>query len=77
MDFLDINLPQFSYPFVDAIKVTTWVNYEQDVEFLVEMARNIVMPINSFTNNVNNIFQINPDILDFSELTPSDIEVNV
>ena len=76
-DFLDISLPQFSYPFVDAIKVTTWVNYEQDVDFLTEMARNIVEPINSFTSNIVNLFQFKPDAFDFSELTPSDIEINV
>ncbi len=74
-DFLDFNLPQFSYPFVDAIKVTTWVNFEQDTEFLTEMARNIVKPINSFTNNIVNVFNINPDAFDFSELTPSDINI--
>jgi hypothetical protein len=77
MDFLNISLPQFSYPFVDAIKVTTWVNFEQDVDFLTEMARNIVKPINSFTNNVVNLFQFEPDAFDFSELTPSDVEINV
>lgn len=75
LDFLDIELPQFSYPFVDAIKVTTWVNFEQNVDFLTEFARNIVKPINSFTNDIVNAFQIDSSAFDFSELTPSDINI--
>ncbi len=77
MDFLDVNLPQFSYPFVDAIKVTTWVNFEQDTEFLTEMTRNIVGPINTITNNVVHLFKFEPDNFDFSEMTPSDMNINV
>ncbi len=74
-DFIDITLPQYSYPFVDAIKVTTWVNFEYDTEFLTEMARAIVKPINDFTNNIVNLFAIDPDSFDFSDKTPSDINI--
>jgi hypothetical protein len=77
MDFIDVSFPQFSYPFVDAIKVTTRVNLEQDTEYLVEMTRNATKPINGFSSNVVNLFQLNPDAFDYSELTPSDVNVKV
>ncbi|MDA7494851.1 hypothetical protein N8455_00755, partial [Candidatus Gracilibacteria bacterium] len=39
MDFLDLSLPQFSYPFVDAIKVTSYVNLEFQTDFVTELVR--------------------------------------
>lgn len=74
-DFLDISLPQFSFPFVDAIKVTSYVNLEYDNEFMVELARQALSPINSITNNVSNMFDIHFSDLDFSWYTPDDINI--
>lgn len=73
-DFIDLSLPQFSFPFVDAIRVTTYVNLEFDVDFIVEMAKQIAMPINSFTSDFTNIFNVDLWDLDFSD-TVQDIEV--
>jgi len=76
-DFLNLSLPQFSFPFVDAIQVTTYVNLEFDVDFLVEMARQVAMPINSFTSDFTNIFDINIYDLDLRWATPSNIDIDI
>lgn len=76
-DFLSLSLPQFSYPFIDAIKVTSYVNLEFEADFITEFARNMVMPLNSFTNNVTNMFNVAIPDLDFRNLTPQNIDVNV
>jgi hypothetical protein len=76
-DFLDLSLPQFSYPFVDAIKVTTYVNLEFDNEFIVEMVRQILMPLNSMTNNIVNMTDWHIQGLDFSSKVPQDIDIKV
>lgn len=76
-DFLNLSLPQFSFPFVDAIQITTYVNLEFDVDFLVEMARQVAMPINSFTSDFTNIFNINIADLDFRSVIPSNIDINI
>lgn len=75
IDFIDISLPQFSLPFVDAIKVTTWVNLEFEAEFLVEAARQSMMPINVFTNDIVNIFDISFMDLDFRGILPTEVNV--
>jgi hypothetical protein len=58
-------MPEFSFPFIDAIKVTTYVNMEFDTDFIVELARQIVMPINSMSNDFTNIFSNAIPDLDF------------
>ncbi|MDD2907859.1 MAG: VCBS repeat-containing protein [Candidatus Gracilibacteria bacterium] len=75
-DYLNLSLPQFSFPFIDAIKVTTYVNLEFDTEFIVELARQTAMPINSFTADFTNIFNINVNDLDFRNVTPSDVNID-
>jgi hypothetical protein len=55
IDFLNIEFPQFNASFVDAIKVTTFVNFEFQVEFLLEMAKATFEPINSFSSNLSNL----------------------
>ncbi len=77
IDFLDMSLPQFSFPFVDAIKVSTFVNLEFEVEFLVEMARQSALPANVFGNNIANMLNIGLGDLDFRSATPEDIDVDV
>jgi hypothetical protein len=34
-----MSLPQFSYPFVDSIDVTTYVNFEVDADFILEFVK--------------------------------------
>ena len=76
-DFIDISLPQFSYPFVDAIKVTSFVNFEFETEFILESVRQITAPLDVFTNDITNMFKIAIPDLDFSGYTPDNIDVNV
>ncbi|PID86452.1 hypothetical protein CSB08_00530 [Candidatus Gracilibacteria bacterium] len=76
-DFLDVALPQFSFPFVDAIKVTSYVNLEYDNEFMVELARQALSPINSVTNNMSNMFNVEFSDLDFSLYTPENVNVDI
>ncbi|MDQ7023640.1 MAG: hypothetical protein Q9M97_09185 [Candidatus Gracilibacteria bacterium] len=65
--FYRFKLPQFSVPYLDAIKVTTFVNLEQDTTFLVDTLKNIIEPLNSSTNNWANKFSnAGMDSLDFS-----------
>jgi len=76
-DFLDLNLPQFSFPFVDAIKVTSYVNFEFETEFITELARQSMIPLNSFTNNLLPRMWLTTTDLDFSEVVSADIDVNI
>ncbi len=77
IDFLDMSLPQFSFPFVDAIKVSTFVNLELEIEFLVEMARQMALPINAFGNDIANMLNIWLWDLDLRWATPEDIQIDV
>lgn len=76
-DFWDLNMPQFSLPFIDAIEVKTHVNLEFQVDFIVEMARQVAMPINSFNADFTNIFHIPSDALDYRHIVPSEINIDV
>ncbi len=76
-DFIDLSFPQFSYPFVDAIKVTSYVNLEFETEFITEAVRNIAAPLDTFTNDIVNMFNINIADIDIEALTPSDINIDV
>ncbi len=77
LDFLSINFPQLSYPFVDAIKVTTFVNLELEVEFILELAKSIVEPFNRFSNNIANMWKlISFPNIDLSEIIPQEINID-
>jgi hypothetical protein len=76
-DFLDVNLPQFSFPFVDAIKVTSYVNFEFETDFISELARQTALPLNNFTNDLIQYLNITTTDLDFSQTIPSNIDVNL
>lgn len=76
-DFLNISLPQFSFPFIDAIEVTTYVNFEFETDFIVELARQAVSPINSYTSDFTNLFNISTNDLDFRHIIPWEIDVNI
>ena len=77
LDFLDLSTPQFSFPFVDAIKVTTLVNFEVESEFMVEMARQTMAPFKSFSNNIVNKIDIGISDIDLRDSTPQDINIDV
>lgn len=64
-DFLDFSLPEFSFPFVDAIKVSTYVNLELNIDFLTEMARQATLPLNVFGNDIATMFFQTVGDLDF------------
>ncbi len=76
-DFFEISLPEFSFPFVDAIKVTTYVNLEFEADFIVELAKQIAMPINAFTNDFTNIFNIRPNNIDLRNIWPKWVDINI
>lgn len=76
-DFIDLNMPAFSYSAVSAIKVTTYVNLEFEMEFLVEAVRAITAPIDKMTNNIVNMFDLEISNLDFSDAVPENIDINL
>jgi hypothetical protein len=53
IDFLNVEFPNFSFAFIDAIRVDTFVNLQMSVEFIVKMAQATVQPINGFGANMN------------------------
>ena len=76
-DFIDLSFPQFSYPFIDAFKITTQVNLEFETEFISEAVRNITAPLDTFTNDIANMFRISIADIDISAVAPSDVNINI
>ena len=76
MDFLDISLPQFSFPFVDAIEVTSYVNLEFETDFITQLARQVTMPLTTFSNDFTQILNLGVNDLDFRNI-PAQVEINV
>jgi len=76
-DFFEITLPEFDLGAFDAIRVSTYVNLELEVDFIVEFARAIADPINSLSNDFINIFNIRAADLDFRHLVPGSIDIGV
>ena len=68
IDFLNTSIPEFSFSFLDEIKVTTYVNLEFETDFLVELARQIALPLNSFSNNMINFFNKSIGDLDYRDV---------
>jgi uncharacterized repeat protein (TIGR01451 family) len=77
LDFIDIQPPAFSYSAISAIKVTTYVNFEFDMEFIIEAVRAITAPLDKATNNIVNMFQIQISDINVVEAVPSDININI
>ncbi|PID87581.1 hypothetical protein CSB07_00690 [Candidatus Gracilibacteria bacterium] len=71
-DFLNVSFPQFSFPFVDSIRVNTYVNLEYETDFLVEFAKQVSSPINRKTSDFTNIFDLD---LDFQNIDFRDKEL--
>lgn len=76
-DFIDITFPQFSYPVVDAIKVTTFVNFEFETEFILEAVRQITAPLDTFSSDIVSLFKIQVPDVDFSGAVIDDINVDL
>lgn len=55
MDKIMIDIPNVSIPFTDAIKVTSYVNLEFEVDFIVEMAKTTLEPFNSLPTDLTNM----------------------
>ena len=76
-DFIDIEPPAFSYSAVSAIKVTTYVNLEFEMEFILEAVRSITAPLDKVSNNIANMLDISISNIDLSEAVPSEINVDL
>lgn len=80
LDKLFIDLPNFSVSFIDAIKVTSYVNLEFDAAFIIEMAKSTLEPFNKFSNDLSNINKWTKiPTLDFKWAIPKidDIDLNL
>lgn len=82
LDFLNIEFPQFNASFVDAIKVTTFVNFEFQIDFLLEMSKATFEPVNSFSSNLSNLLPnmtqgVIPNKVDLSPINPGHTEIEV
>lgn len=76
-DFIDVQPPAFSYSAISAIKVTTYVNLEFEMEFLLEAVRAITAPIDDMTNNIVNMFDIQMSDINLVESVPNNIDIDV
>jgi hypothetical protein len=65
-------MPEVSIPLLDAIKVTTYVNFEFETDYITELARQISLPINIFSNDSSNVF-----VAPIDEWYINDIEPNI
>lgn len=77
LDFLDIEFPNFSLSFIDAIKVGSFVNLEFDTDFIVAMSKATLDPVNQFSNDLSNIgSMVVPDV-NLRDAVPGHVEVTV
>lgn len=76
-DFINIQPPAFSYSMISAIKVTSYVNFEFETEFILEAVRAVMAPLDDSANNIVNMFDTTLWDLDFSNLSPNNIDVDI
>jgi len=62
---------------ISAIKVTTYVNAEIPMDHILEAVRAMTAPLDDATNNIVNMFDITLSDMDFSNLTPDDINIDL
>jgi hypothetical protein len=77
LDFLNVEFPNFSLSFVDAIKVTTFVNLEFDIDFIVAMSKATLDPLNTFTNDLSNLGSIVIPDINLRDTVPQNIDINL
>jgi len=76
-DFIDVQFPTFSYSTISAIKVTTYVNLEFETEFILEAVRAITAPIDNFSNNIVNMFDLQVSDVDLRGIIPEEVDINI
>ena len=76
-DFINIQSPSFSYSAISAIEVKTYVNFEFEMEFIIEAVESIMAPIDSITNNIVNMFDIETPDLDIKNPLPTQLDINI
>jgi hypothetical protein len=71
---MNITLPQYKMTSIDAIAITTYINLEFESDFLVDIVREIVSPLQDRLNDVINHLDIRLDTkdFDFRRYSPSD-----
>ena len=62
--------------FVDAIEVTSYVNLEFETDFVTQLARQVTMPLTTFSNDFTQILNLGVSDLDFRNI-PSQVEINI
>ncbi len=77
IDFLNFQFPQFSSSFLSEIVVETHVNLEFRTDFLIEMAEQIVAPINEAPADLRNLVpsQVAPDVNISSPLPSQNLQL--
>ncbi|HRI35735.1 MAG TPA: hypothetical protein PK765_01355 [bacterium] len=77
LDFLSLEFPEFSMSFIDAIKVTSKVNLEFEVDFIMAMMTAALEPLNSFTSDLSKATRISFPNVDLRGVVPESIEADV
>jgi len=76
-DFINIQAPSFGYSAISAIEVSTYVNFEFEMDFIIEAVESIMAPIDSISNNIVNMFNIEIPDLDIQNPLPTNLDINV
>ncbi len=77
IDNLFVDMPQFSYSFVDAIKVSSFVNFEFEVDFIYELAKTVSNNFNRYSTNVSNTAKsLQPPEISFPDPDIPNININ-
>lgn len=76
MDFLNIQFPQLSIPFLREIRVSSHINFELRSDFITEFAKSAVKPVNEFGADLSNALpsQLGEDI---RVTTPANINLKL
>lgn len=80
IDFLHLKTPTFSYSAVSEIRATSYVDFHEDTDFLIEIAQAVTLPVNGLTNNIINYYDFKISNIfdgvntDFSDAAPRDFE---
>ena len=61
---------------MDAIEVTSYVNLEFETDFVTQLARQVTMPLTTFSNDFTQILNLGVSDLDFRNI-PSQVEINI
>jgi hypothetical protein len=77
LDFLSLEFPEFSMSFIDAIKVTSKVNLEFEMDFIMAMMTAALEPLNSFTNDLSNATKMDFKNVDLRGIVPEHIDASV